>query len=441
MKKILFLLITIFVATGAIAHPWKPRHYVIADTEGSDEDMRALTMLLSSPDIRVLAITVSSGSMNSDAAYKKISKLLIDFHHEGMYIGIGSQAKSEVQSDRISNQLIISRVLENEQSMVTLVCLAGLKTAADILAVPGYRRKIKQIVISADSRNYITFSDPKAVETVLKSDIPVAVVGDWKGEFFDSSFVNRIRDASGIYAEYLSRSFNNIINKASDEMVPVYIRYPALFLSGNENSYTPDQNKKAEFQSAFLKIISGETVERNQVLREMPSEPSFYFADLEPYVTRIIDAYGKDEWSSGVLANELHRHLGTFAIIGVKMGIRAREYFNTGVDEFTVVSFAGSTPPMSCLNDGLQVSTGATPGHGLLKVEDKGMPMAEIRYKDRYIRIALRTEIADTISSELKRINFIYGLDSDIYWELVRKNTIKYWLDLDRHDIFKIEEL
>jgi len=39
----------------------------------------------------------------------------------------------------------------------------------------------------------------------------------------------------------------------------------------------------------------------------------------------------------------------------------------------------------------------------------------------------------------LKEINFVNGLDSNIYWELVRKNSLKYWRDLDRHDIFNIE--
>ena len=53
----------------------------------------------------------------------------------------------------------------------------------------------------------------------------------------------------------------------------------------------------------------------------------------------------------------------------------------------------------------------------------------------------MKPEIAEKISSELKEINFIYGLDSNIYWELVRKNSIKYWLDLDRHEIFIIEEI
>jgi pyrimidine-specific ribonucleoside hydrolase len=124
------------------------------------------------------------------------------------------------------------------------------------------------------------------------------------------------------------------------------------------------------------------------------------------------------------------------------MGIRAREYFNTGVDEFMVTSMAGSMPPLSCMNDGLQVSTGATPGHGLLTVKDGApAPSAEFTYMNRRIRLTLKPEIASLVSNELKEINFVYGLDSDIYWELVRKNSIKYWKNLDRHDIFNIELL
>jgi pyrimidine-specific ribonucleoside hydrolase len=132
-----------------------------------------------------------------------------------------------------------------------------------------------------------------------------------------------------------------------------------------------------------------------------------------------------------------------FAIIGVKMGIRAREYFATGVDEFKVTSFAGSVPPLSCMNDGVQVSTGATPGHGLLTVSNDTItkPVAEFTYLNHRIRLTLKPEIAVKISSELKEINFVYGLDSNIYWELVRKNSIKYWRSLDRHEIFIIDVL
>jgi pyrimidine-specific ribonucleoside hydrolase len=141
--------------------------------------------------------------------------------------------------------------------------------------------------------------------------------------------------------------------------------------------------------------------------------------------------------------SELHRHLGAFTIIGVKMGIRAREYYDTGVDEFSLISYAGSSTPLSCINDGLQVSTGATPGHGLLSVDNDPptSPSAEFTYMNRKIKLTLKPELSRKISDELKQINFVYGLDSNIYWELVRKNSIKYWLDLDRHDIFIIEEI
>jgi pyrimidine-specific ribonucleoside hydrolase len=164
-------------------------------------------------------------------------------------------------------------------------------------------------------------------------------------------------------------------------------------------------------------------------------------SDVELFVAEIIKKYGMDEWTSSVITNELRGHLGVFSIVGVKMGIRAREYFDTGVDEFSTISFAGSDPPLSCINDGLQVSAGSTPDHGLLTVRNDipTTPSAEFTYMNRKIRLTLKPEIEEKIRPELKEINFVDGLDSNIYWELVRKNSIKYWHDLDRHDIFLIE--
>jgi hypothetical protein len=53
--------------------------------------------------------------------------------------------------------------------------------------------------------------------------------------------------------------------------------------------------------------------------------------------------------------------------------------------------------------------------------------------------LTLKPEITEKVTSELKEINFVYGLDSNTYWELVRKNSIKYWLSMDRHEIFEVE--
>jgi pyrimidine-specific ribonucleoside hydrolase len=227
-------------------------------------------------------------------------------------------------------------------------------------------------------------------------------------------------------------------------MAAVFLHYPDLFINktlGNISDCIPTD--LTGLRESTIKILKGETVPKNQVIKEFPRDPSFYFDDIKGSVTDIIDKYGMDEWSSGVLANELHRHLGVFAIIGVKMGIRAREYFDTGVDEFRTTSYAGSVPPLSCFNDGLQVSTGSTPGHGLLTIinDSSASPSAEFTYMDRKIRLTLKPEITEKITAELKEINFVYGLDSNTYWELVRKNSIKYWLGMDRHEIFEIKEI
>jgi pyrimidine-specific ribonucleoside hydrolase len=46
------------------------------------------------------------------------------------------------------------------------------------------------------------------------------------------------------------------------------------------------------------------------------------------------------------------------------MGIRARDYFGISPDLLEIGSYSGSVEPFSCMNDGLQVSTGATLGQG-----------------------------------------------------------------------------
>jgi pyrimidine-specific ribonucleoside hydrolase len=278
--------------------------------------------------------------------------------------------------------------------------------------------------------------------------MPVSVTGIGGEAFYNDTLLNEIGEIKTPYARTLSSlikamSSHSFVFTAYDEMAPLLLHFPSLFnASGTESKnryYSPADIDG--LRRATVTILKGETVKRMQVIKAIPPDTSFYMTDVQPYVTEIRTLYGEDEWTSGVIANELHRHLGVFAIIGVKMGIRAREYFCTGVDEMTVTSHAGSIPPISCMNDGVQVSTGATPGHGLLTVstETPSFPAADFTHKGKTIRIAIKKDLAEKVSAELKEINFVYGLDSDIYWELVRQNSIKYWLQFDRHSIFDIE--
>ena len=477
MKKTIITFLILLLALTLHSHPWKPAHYVIIDTDGGIDDMRAITMLLASPDVRVLEITTSGGALSPGNAYIKIKSLLNSFYHEGIPVGAdfstryslkelpvalqtkwGNEEGIDIKAAK-DNMDVISGLLSAEKTKITFICLGSMKTSYNALRkVPLFSQQVKDIIWSADEAGYLNgFNyriDKEASAAMLRQEIPVKIIrsqNSEKGPFYNEEFIKSIGTINTAYAVKISSFFSNQTTKnhkfsfyGTDEMAAIFLHYPDLFVNkttGNISESTPADPEG--IKQATLKILTGETMERNQVIKKLPLDPGFYYDDISPMVNEIIDRHGLDEWTSGVYASEMHRHLGVFEIIGVKMGIRAREYFNTGVDEFKAVSYAGSTPPLSCMNDGLQVSTGSTPGHGLLTVRNDTVlsPAVDFTYMGRRIRISLKPDIAKKISSELKEINFIHGLDSDIYWELVRKNTIKYWRELDRHEIFVIEAL
>jgi pyrimidine-specific ribonucleoside hydrolase len=442
MKRATFAFILLFILASLSAHPWKPRHYVIIDTDGGVDDRKAICLLLASPDVRILAITVSDGFHKSPEAYKMVRTMLDSLWHEGLPMAYGTEALS-----------LIEACLNGETSPVTFLALGSLKTAAEAMeGVPSFTTKVKRIIWSNEGlpgeEGYNFKAAPEAVEEVLNGPLPVSVTGRGGEAFYDDALLGEISEIKTPYAQTVyclikARTAHSFVFTAYDDMVPLLLHFPSLFTASpadGKNSYWYPADL-SELRQATVTILKGETIRKMQVIKTMPADTSFYMTDLQRNVTEIRNKYGEDEWTSGVIANELHRHLGVFAIIGVKMGIRAREYFCTGVDEMSVTSHAGSVPPLSCMNDGVQVSTGATPGHGLLTVstETPFFPAADFTHKGKTIRITLKKELAEKVSSELKEINFVNGLDSDIYWELVRQNSIKYWLQFDRHEIFDIE--
>jgi inosine-uridine nucleoside N-ribohydrolase/formylmethanofuran dehydrogenase subunit E len=473
MKRLIFITLALLSSLCLSSHPWKPAHYVIIDTDGGVDDMRAINLLLASPNVRILAIITSPGALSAENAWLKVKSLLNDCFHEGLPVGINRMKgfrspdfpvalqtkwgnESGLSADFAPGAIdLIREILGVEKTKISFVCLGGMNTVKMADAeITEFKTQVKEILWSGDGLNDakgFNFNiDKEASVKMLNGTIPVKMIRKSnESDFYNQELIKKVKNINSVYAKKLSEFFGSEITKnhtysysADDEMVPLFMHYPDLFRindSGINKECSPSNVEG--LRERTLTMLSGETVARNQVIKALPTDTSFYFKDVQPAVTEIIDKYGVDEWTSGVIANELHRHLGVFAIIGVKMGIRAREFFCSGVDEFNVTSFAGSVPPMSCMNDGVQVSTGATPGHGLLTVinDPVTQPAAEFRYLNHKIKITLKPEIAAKISSELKEINFVYGLDSDIYWELVRKNSIKYWRNLDRHEIFVIE--
>ncbi len=465
MKKSISIILFVLYAGILSAHPWKPNHYVIIDTDAGMDDLKAINMLLASPDVRVLAIIASGGVMPAEEAYIKVKSILNSYYHQGLMVGINRESGSNplpvpseyIWADQeninageaINYNDLLNYIFKHEKTPVSYISLAGLGTVYHYSKEnPDLFKQVKRIVWSNDGiyplEGFNYELDTLSARMIINGGIPVYSIGYYYDEFYDSTLLEKIEQINNPYARktselFKSQSSHDFIKGLVDDMIPLYLHYPELFRTdsvANLKYCTPVIEKIAD--EYICKILSGNTVNRNQVFKSIPVDTSFYFADLQDYIADIILNNGKEEFEAGVLTNELHRHLGIYAIIGVKMGIRAREYFHIGVDEMSVHSFAGPVTPVSCMNDGLQVSCGATAGHGLLKVTDEGIPSAEFTYMDHTIRISLSKDIASDIRSELKEISFIYGLDSNIYWELVRQKAILYWKNLDRHKIFTV---
>ena len=182
---------------------------------------------------------------------------------------------------------------------------------------------------------------------------------------------------------------------------------------------------------------------RNVVFQEFPADPDLLLPDLCPHVQEIVQRHGPEEWRLCVLTSEIHRHLGIYSVVGAKMGLRAREILAASLDELHVISYAGSRPPLSCLNDGLQVSTGATLGHGTISVAgDAGTrPEATFTRGGRTIRLRLRPGYAGQVQADVARGIEQHGTLTRAYFDLIRHLSIHYWLDWDRREIFEVEAL
>lgn len=152
--------------------------------------------------------------------------------------------------------------------------------------------------------------------------------------------------------------------------------------------------------------------------------------------------YGFREWRLVVLTYRIHGHLGIYSTLGAKMGLFAREWFEKeGIaGHISLVSYAGSVPPVSCLNDGLQMSTGATVGHGLISISDDPDKRVEALFTrgEKTLRVWLKPAYEERIREDIRYGVQQYG-SSPAYWKYIRNLALKYWAKWDRTKIFDWE--
>lgn len=97
---------------------------------------------------------------------------------------------------------------------------------------------------------------------------------------------------------------------------------------------------------------------------------------------------------------KFHGHLGPFLVLGIKMGILALKKLNSkGYFDLSVAVELEKHPPVYCLVDGIQISTGCSLGKGNIKVKQNNQLVKAIFNKDEHnLSIQLKPEILNMIN-------------------------------------------
>lgn len=461
----LFILFVFIRSTTAQKIP------VIVDTDGAPDDFRAIVMLLAGNRYDIHFFICTEGTMTADSVAAKIWALQNNlktkipvFKGNATNLPVPPFRKNAglvLWGNPVSNimTLRLSDSLPEIPKGCIYLALGPLTNAAFILEKPKFNH-VERLVwyntvipegfnYSADTAAYHKISKlPLDVEIISNKFNPLAI--------FDNQLMAEIQKINNAYARQLTwfieqPAMRPLIESQHltmwDDLAVAYLYYPSVFqmeqLPSEPRSMTVKNYDIQAVKMIYPDIIQGNIPGKEDIVfSAFPTENSFYQYDIRNHVEKLSGRYGEKEWKAAVLVHEFHQHLGIYSIIGVKMGIRAREFFNAGIDEINVISMAGFKPPLSCLNDGLQCSTGATLGRGTIQVHDS-IPQASaiFMYKGRSIRISLKPAFSGQIEKDITDGILKYGNLSNGYWQMIRELSIKYWIEWDRTVIFDIIEL
>ncbi|MEZ4526455.1 MAG: nucleoside hydrolase [Desulfobacterales bacterium] len=477
-KTLLIFLIIFLFLPAASAHEQKIP--VVIDTDMALDDARAIVLLLASPHIHVKAIVTSDGASSPEKGAENLLRILAFLGKNDIPVASGislneTAPKWRQMSESLAENLPVSqqkphpdaqalllKILSESEEKTNYICLGPMSNLAGLISDhPSAKERISNVLYYGSSPqekkvSWNTARDTESAQKVFASGLTVYLFDPKEEQLFDfdTDFFEKIQKTDTLPAKLLSlihesEAARKLIQekhfKCWDETISVYALYPELADFVQPDANLPIRHLEKwdtdKARAAYLEILaqSHEFLPERMpvVLKHFPTNPREFQDDLALLVPEIITAHGPEEWKHVVLTNELHRHLGTYSIIGAKMGIRAREILSASLDEVRVESSAGSKPPLSCLNDGLQVSTGASLGRGTIAVLEKNMPEALFIHGDKRIVLKLKEEIRQQIQADIQAAIKNFGNLTPAYFDQIRKLSIQHWLKMSRTDIFE----
>ncbi len=92
-----------------------------------------------------------------------------------------------------------------------------------------------------------------------------------------------------------------------------------------------------------------------------------------------------------------HGHLGPHLVLGLRMGLLAKNLLNGTPFTMRAEIHTQTTPPLSCILDGIQVSSGCTLGKGNITVKEDRTIYGIFLTDSRKIKISVKKEILNLI--------------------------------------------
>ena len=476
------LLLIVILETQAVAHEISVP--VIVDTDMALDDIRAVTLLLNSDSVRIPLFVTSDGVRSPQEGTRNLKAMLKYFNRSNIEVVEGktldkaapdlrhiikeikvpgSSERSAMEALKASGPEEIVRVINSQEEPVLYLCLGPLTNLAEALRIdPGIREGISFLIYFGahpddDYPGWNSLRDPDAARSVFDSGLRIYSMALPERHLlsFNTGLYEKIKglktSASSLLEQiHESPEIIKLLNEDHfyvwDEMTAIYINDPSLFVF----SLSADHAKVMSLaeidiegiRDAYLQALGYSadahlSPRRSVILNIFPRDPSLFREDVSPYVDEIIDRYGIEEWKACLLTNEFHRHLGIYSLVGAKMGVRAREILEAPFDTLEVMSYAGNSPPLSCMNDGLQVSTGASLGRGTIRISDKqSLPEAVFVYNDIELKLRLKNAVWEKVKKDISELVAMHGDLTPAYFSDIRKLSIQYWRDLDRNDIF-----
>ncbi len=473
-SAIAFVLAFFILVSPATGHDVGHTSTIVIDTDMGIDDAVAMALALQRPDLNISAIITTDGVSSGANCAAALEHMLQRFNRRDITLyGVADPSKKPPAPPfREFAEHAIKSVLDgplpaqmtrpfapeayvHEGTKTTVVLLGPMTNFAEALRrKPDIKDRIARVIIPGQrsQRSFNDRFDIHAAQYVRKSGVPllfldaneIAMKPNWlaveqarigQGTSLAEAFLNDLLSNPETREHYAGK-----LKIFHDELAIMYLSdHHAFHTTTDERTFEP--NGTAVVADLFSTLLNeGRQRKDRVVFSDRPLPDVALRKDVRDRRASIIEKNGETEWFAQVLMNEMHQHLGAYSIVGVKMGLYAAEQLNAPQHGMRIVSHTPAEPPVSCLNDGLIVATGCTPGRGLFTHEPGEKPgvIVEFSAGTKRIKLRLKDKYKKQIAERIGELKKKHGLEDAAYWQGVRAFGLDIWENWHRRDLFEV---